>query len=272
MRTTMRDGPRSVDRVMDLLELFARDRQPKTLSQLCVLLGTPKASLFSLVGALAKREMLVRDEAGRYQLGPASLRVAMSMVATRSFTDLTHPFLLKLARETGETALIGCLDLQSLKAVYIDKAESESSVRYTVPIGQTRDLHCSSVGKLILAYRPDIAELVMKKPKLARHTDNTIVDKKLLTAQLRTIRRSGISRTIDEATFGATGMAAPVLNAGGDIVVGVVVAGPTQRIRPNMTKVEQALRKAAAALSSALPAIGVSQISLAIEEVARRRA
>ncbi len=268
----MRDGPRSVERVVDLLELFARDRQPKSLSQLCVLLGTPKASLFSLVGALVKREMLTRDEAGRYQLGPAALRVAMSIAATRSFTDLTHPFLLKLARETGETALIGCLDLQSLKAVYVDKAESESSVRYTVPIGQTRDLHCSSVGKLILAYRPDVAELVFKAPRLTRHTDNTIIDKKLLASQLRTVRRAGISRTIDEATFGATGMAAPILNAGGELVAGVVVAGPTQRVRPNMAKIEQALRKAAAALSAALPATGVAQISLAIEEVARRRA
>ena len=268
----MREGPRSVDRVMDLLELFARDRQPKTLSQLSTLLGAPKASLFSLIGTLIKRETLVRDEAGRYQLGPGTLRIAMSIVATRSFTELTHPFLQKLARETGETALIGCLDQDSLKAVYIDKAESESTVRYTVPIGLTRELHCSSVGKLILAYRPDVTERLLKAPRLTRHTDNTIIDKKLLVSQLRTIRKAGISRTIDEATFGATGMAAPILNAAGDFVAGIVVAGPTQRVRPSMAKVEPALRKAAAALSAELPAIGASQISLAIEEVTRRHA
>ena len=193
-------------------------------------------------------------------------------MSSRSFSDLTHPVLVKLAREVGETALIGCLEPQSLKAVYIDKAESESAVRYTVPIGKIRDLHCSSVGKLIMAYRPDIAERVLKMPRLTRYTGNTIVDKKTLALQLRQIRTNGISKSSDEATSGAAGMAAPILNAAGDFIAGLVVAGPTQRIHSGAGRIERELRAAAAELSESLPDTDASQISLAAEDLVRMRA
>ena len=268
----MRDGPRSVDRIIDLLELFAGDRSPKSLAQLSVALDVPKASLFNLIGTLARREVLSRDDTGRYQLGAAAVRIAMAVMATRSFTDLTHPFLVRLSRLTGETALVACLDMRSLKAVYLDKAESDSSVRYTVPIGQTRELHCSSVGKVMLAHCPDVAELVLRAPRLRRYTDSTVVDKKALQNQIRAIRKAGVARAIDESSFGASGIAAPIFNGAGELVAGLVVAGPTQRMRPNLQRFERALREAAASQSGVLPSVGTSQIAFAIEDVMRRHA
>jgi DNA-binding IclR family transcriptional regulator len=267
-----REGPRAADRVIDLLELFAADRSSKSLSQLSVALGAPKASLFSLFRTLVKREMLIRDEGGRYMLGPAAMRVAMSVMSTSSLDEITHPVLLKLARKTGETSLVASIEAQSLKAVYIDKAESESAVRYTVPIGMSRDLHCSSVGKLILAYRPDLAARILKVPRLARYTGRTVVDKKALARQLQDIRDAGISKAIDEATCGATGLSAPILNAQGDIVAGLTVAGPTQRMLANLPRIEREIRATAKALSAALPDRSARQIATEIERVARGRA
>jgi DNA-binding IclR family transcriptional regulator len=266
-----REGPRAATRVIDILGALARERSSMTLTQLSQALDAPKASMFTLIAALTKREILTRDAADRYQLGPAAMRLAMIMVSSRSFTDITHPFLLKLARKVGETALIGCLEPQSLKVVYVDKAESESAVRYTVPVGFMRDLHCSSVGKIVLAYRPDVATELFKSSRLTRFTGGTVVDKKVLTQQLQTVRTEGIAKTVDEATLGASGIAAPIFNRAGVLVAGLVVAGPTQRVRPDIERIEREVRATARALSLALPETSESQIAMTLEDVIRNR-
>ena len=267
-----RDGPRSADRLIDLLDLMSQDRSGHTLSQLSAALETPKASLFALLGTLTRREMLVRDETGRYQLGPAAMRIAMNIAASRSFTEITHPLLVKLARKVGETVLIGCYEPQAQKAVYVDKAESDSAVRYTVPLGMTRDLHCSSVGKVILAFHPDAAQKALKQSRLKRHTDATVTDRKALLAELEQVRANRLAETVDEATFGASGLSTPIFSRDGVFVAGLVVAGPTQRVRPVAERIARDLHIAAQALTLALPETTSHQISLVMEDARRRRA
>lgn len=267
-----RHGPRSADRLIDLLDCLGRDRSPKSLAELSAALGAPKASLFSLFRTLVDREILSRDQTGRYQLGPAAIRIAVNIAARRSFSEITHPVLVKLARAAGETALIACLDAQHLKLVYVDKAEGDSPIRYTVPVGMVRDLHCSSGGKVVLAFRPDVRKVLIRRNKFERLTANTITKGSALLAELERVRKDGVATAFDESTLGASGLSAPILKSTGELIAVVVVAGPTERFRSRLALIEAEVRRAAQVLSEALPDLADGILEQAVEHRARIRA
>jgi IclR family transcriptional regulator, acetate operon repressor len=248
-------GPRAIGRVLEALEILARHREGKTLSELSHRLGSPKSSLFYLLRALTRLGYLVRGEDGRYRLGPGAFTFAMAALSSRELPELARPFLEDLAAKCGETALIGTLASDGSAAVYIDKVESHNPVRYTVAVGDQRPLYCSALGKLFLAHLPaeqqdEYLRATRLKP-LARHT---ITDRATLKRHLADIRRTGLSVTRDELAEGAAGLAAPIFGRDGQVVAALVVGGPTVRLAPNLARFTKLLKESARAISRVLGA------------------
>jgi DNA-binding IclR family transcriptional regulator len=248
-------GPRAIGRVLQALEILARDRAGQTLSELSHRLASPKSSLFYLLRSLTRLGYLVRGEDGRYRLGPGAFTFAMAALSNRELPEISRPFLEDLAAKSGETALIGTLGSDGAAAVYIDKVESHNPVRYTVAVGDQRPLYCSALGKLFLAYmsaeqQDDYLRATRLKP-LARHT---VTDRATLKRHLADIRRVGFSVTRDELAEGAAGMAAPIFGRDGQLVAALVLGGPTVRLGPNLARFSKLTKDAARAISRVLGA------------------
>jgi len=243
----------AVERVTGTLELLARKRLGLTLTELAHQLDVPKVSLLDLLRGLEDLHYVQKDEIGRYRLGSAAISFARTALAAHDFLEAARPFLKRLARETGETALIAYLDEEEMVAVYVDKIESDSPIRYTVPLGLRRELYAASVGKALLAHLlPEHLEKYLRETRFEDFTGRTIVDVKRLRSELNDIRENGFATTEDERTIGASGIAAPVLSANGTIVAGIVVAGPTSRVLPKQAHLCMIVRDAAREMSSGL--------------------
>lgn len=248
-------GPRAIGRVLEALEILARDRGGQTLSELSQRLASPKSSLFYLLRSLNRLGYLVRGEDGRYRLGPGAFTFAMAALSNRELPELARPFLEDLAAKCGETALIGTLGSDGSAAVYIDRVESHNPVRYTVAVGDQRPLYCSALGKLLLAYmsseqQDDYLKTAKLKP-LARHT---ITDRAALKKHLAEIKRAGLSVTRDELSEGSAGLAAPVFDRDGRVVAALVVGGPSVRLAPNLARFGKMTKDTARAISRVLGA------------------
>lgn len=86
---------------------------------------------------------------------------------------MARPFLLDLARVTGETVFLSVVEREEV--LYIDKVDSTQAIRYIADIGTRRPLHCTSVGKLYLALLPEREALeVALRHGLARFAPATI--------------------------------------------------------------------------------------------------
>ncbi len=109
-----------------------------------------------LLQGLTEEGCLLRDQAGRYRLGPRVRSLALRAAAGEDLALLARPALAKLVEATGETAVLGCFAPEGDMAVYLDRIESHNSIRYAVAVGERRELYCTAMGKVLLAHFPPV--------------------------------------------------------------------------------------------------------------------
>jgi IclR family acetate operon transcriptional repressor len=224
-------GPRALGRALEVLEALARRRDGATLSALSRRLGSPKSSLLYLLRPMTRLGYLVRSPDGHYRLGPAAFTLAMAALSNRELPEMARPFLEDLVATSGETALLATMAGDAPAAVYIDKVESQNTIRYTARIGERRPLYCSAIGKLLLAYLPAAKrEEYLRTTRLKAFTPQTPVTRAALRRALDEIRGAGLSVSVDEIAEGAAGIAAPVFDRRGEVVAGLVLGAPSQRV------------------------------------------
>jgi IclR family acetate operon transcriptional repressor len=242
-----RSGPQSVGRIFAILDSIAGSRRSASLSELAKATGAPKTSLVGLLAGMTAEGCLVRDDAGRYAVGPRVHSLAMRAMAGKELVSLVRPILANLSEATGETTVLGALAPDADAVTYLARIESDNPIRYAVTVGQRRDLYSTATGKALLAYfEPERLKQYLNTTPRKRHTGTTITSAADLLTVLSRIRRDGVARNNDERVVGASGMAAPIFASDGSVVAALLIAGPSERMRVNAKNNEKLLRLAAA--------------------------
>lgn len=254
MTVTTIPAPQSVDRIFAVLDRVSRDNaKGASLADLARDIGAPKTSLLALLAGMVASGRLTKDDAGFYRLGARMFSLAMRIVGSLNLSSLARPALEGLMQDTGETALLGALAPSGDQAMYIDKVETASALRYTVSLGEQRELYSSAIGKVLLAFLPaDRQEAYLKSHELRAFTPATITSRSELRAHLAEIRQQGFASTAGERIVGADALAAPVFGSGGEVIAALVVAGPSERMRAHRARHVERLLAAATQLSSGM--------------------
>ncbi len=243
-----RSAPQSVGRIFAILDVLASSGGTMSLAELAVAAEAPKTSLVGLLAGLVAEGALVRGEGGRYTLGPRVLSLAMQVAGGEELVRLVRPVMERLCEQTGETVVFGTLAPDADLAHYLDRVESTSSIRYAVTIGERRELYCSSMGKILLAFMSEARrEQFLKRVERVQFTDLTITDEKELRQEIKAIQQTGLARSSDERIIGASGIGAPIFGNDGNVVAGLVIAGPTDRFLQHRRDTHEPLLMAAAA-------------------------
>lgn len=246
-------SPQSVERIFAVLNALAASQEAMGLSELARVLGAPKTSLVGLLAGMVDGDFLQREPNGGYRLGPRMFALSMRVVGRLNLTVLARPVLEWLEEQTGETALLGALAPSGDTAMYIDKVESRSALRYTVSLGEHRELYCTAIGKLLLAYMPEAAQReYLETHALKRFAQATVTDRRMLLKEIADSREAGFFHTRGERVEGASAFAVPVFGFPGAMPFGVVVAGPSERMDRNEALHVARLREAATRLGLSL--------------------
>ena len=244
-------GPRSVLRVMDILQALSAEPEGLTLAKLSDRLHLPKTSVFSLMRAL-EGGRYVRSHDGRYTLGDQALKLGASLGQARSFPKSARPVLELLATETGETILLGVLSEEGHEISYVDVIESEKPLRFAVRVGNRRPLYCTAAGKAMLAFLPKAFQTkYLAQTKFVKFTYDTS-SKEELVALFPEIRRRGVIADANGIIDGATGIASPCFDEAGLVSCSVSIAGPTARMMATRGRIEQLALRAAEQISQIL--------------------
>ncbi|MBC7812505.1 MAG: IclR family transcriptional regulator [Burkholderiales bacterium] len=164
-----------------------------------------------------------------YHLGPAALQVGLAGLAKLELFRVAHPFMQALADNSGETALLGIRHGDIV--MYIDKALSNAEIRLDVPVGATRPLNCTAIGKILLAELPD--EEIDRLSQAGAFTQaslHSVTDAERIKREMIEVRERGMAADREEFTLGAMCLAAPIRNHEGRVVAAIAIAGPTQRV------------------------------------------
>lgn len=222
-------SPRSLRRLLGIFETVARAPDGLSLADLSARLKSPKSSLLTLLRPLTADGYLVHNN-GRYALGREIFALANNILSARKFSALIRSLMEEVHQLCGETIILATMDAENETVTYVDVIESSQLIRYSVPAGVTRPLYTSAAGQLLLAYQDEKwRERYLKATKLRPLTERTITDVKVLRRKLETIRNGGVSLSVSEAVDGATGVAAPVFDADGQVIAAFLIAGPSDR-------------------------------------------
>jgi len=238
---------------MSILERLAAQRDGATLTELAIFADAPKTSLVGLLNAMVRERCLRREATGRYVLGERIYAFVAQASEGQDLSKLAQPVLKDLVDATGETAVLGVVADDADLVVYIDKVESNNPVRYTVKVGERREMHCTAMGKVLLAYSdPNRIRRMSSARALKRFTSTTITSPIKFRAELDRIRNEGIARTCGERVAGANGFAVPVFGPDGRAIAALLVAGPADRVQANQALIEHQLIEGARRLNRAI--------------------
>jgi len=115
--------------------------------------------------------------------------------------------------------------------VYVDRLESAHSLRLFTETGRRVPVHCTSSGKVLLAYLPEARRqaLLRAAAPLTPLTPHTITDPSQLAAELDRVRRRGWAEAVNEREVGVASIAAPVRDTGGEVIAAISIGVPLAR-------------------------------------------
>lgn len=210
--STQPDVPpvKSAGRTLDIFELLAAKPHGLTVSEISDRLGLARSSAHGLVRTLHARGYLMQDGGRRFHLGARLIQLGLNVVDRLELRAAARAPLEKLVAATHDTALLVVPDGGDL--LYVDKILSDArDVRTDPRVSSRRPLHCSSLGKALLAALDD--ESVMKVIAvvgLEQATEFSIWQRGKLLADLARTRARGYSVDEQEAVLGVWCVGAPL--------------------------------------------------------------
>src|SRR3954464_2278868 len=176
-------------RATAVLGAFDREHRCLTLSQLSRRSGLPLATVHRLPADLVEGRLLVRRGDGRYEIGARMWKLGLLAPAT-DLRELALPHLQDLVAGTGHTVHPAVPD--GAGALVIERLAGTKTIPTRHSPGGRLPLHCTAVGKALLAYAPTLL-LDEVMVDLRRNTAYTVTDPRVLHRQLDEIRRSGLA-------------------------------------------------------------------------------
>ena len=216
----------SLARGLTILDLLGQSQAGASITEVADILGVDKGSASRLMSTLAKHGYSEKDPVTRrYTLGPQIIRLSGSLLTRNPLYASAKPFLKQLMERTGECAHLAILAQD--KALYIDQVESPATLRVNVQVGQMAPLHCTALGKILLAHSS--AEL---PTSLEAFTPKTITDPEALHQHLEAVRRQGFALDNEEFDPCVCCIAVPVYDFSRKVVGAMGISGPATRLTP----------------------------------------
>lgn len=235
-----RSRVQSVDRTFALLDALSRRGGRAGLGELVADTGLAAATVHRLCGTLAESGHLRRDAGRGYLLGPRLERIGDA--AHRATASWAVPVLTAVVEGTGETANLAVREGDGV--VYLAQVPSPHSMRMFTEVGRRVDVHCTAVGKALVAGDDDDeVRSMLGRAGMRRYTASTIVDPDELIGELRTVRELGFATDESEQEEGVRCVAIAV--GTGDAAFAVSASGPEARFTPDRRDAAVAVLRAA---------------------------
>ncbi|WP_435361780.1 IclR family transcriptional regulator [Haloarchaeobius sp. DFWS5] len=218
---------RSVDRALDVLEVL-QELNGATVSEVAARVDIGKSAVHNQLRTLANRDYVVQ-EGDQYDIGLAFLGLgAYARNRTRIY-QTARPEVEKLAHETGE--LVNLMVEKNGVGIYLHQAKGDNAVQLDTYEGKQVSLHCTALGKAILAFRPrEEVEAYIDEYGLPQVTEHTITDHDEFFDELDRVRDRNYATDSEERLTGLRCIAAPITDGQDRSIAAVSVSCPAHRV------------------------------------------
>lgn len=219
----------SLDRGIRVLLLLA-ERSSMGVTELAEALGVDKSTASRLVETLRAHDMVRLDpETRKVRLGFRILHLGEALKDNLNVIAIARPMLMELSTRINESVHFCAYNNNS---VYVmDQVRSSKNYALSATVGMIEPIHCSSVGKCILAFRrPDTIRALLEDYSFTRYTEHTITTPEALLENLERIRTLGYAVDDEEMAPGVRCLAVPVYDYRNSVRYSIGVSGPKENI------------------------------------------
>lgn len=217
----------AVDKAFEVIKCF-EDHEELGVTEISKKLDIHKSTTFGLISTLSANGILEKNNnTGKYRLGLELYRLGTKVNV--NLKNLVFPYLEEVANNYQETANL--VILKDASVMYLEKVEGSHSMRISTLVGGEKPIHCTAVGKAMLAFlnEKDL-EKTIKKIEFNKYTPNTILDERSLRKALEKIRTRGYAEDCEELEVGLRCIAAPIFNQYKVPFAAISVSGPATRM------------------------------------------
>lgn len=223
------DNLKSLVKVMRILGCFSTINRSLSLTELCATTGYPRSTTHRLVSSMREVGLLDQErQRDRYRLGLKLFELGNIVLANMDLHREARRHVEALSQISGQVVHLALFD--GRQAIVIHRASSSPEGGTPLTLIEAAPVHCTSVGKAILAFQPGEVIDGIIEAGLKRFTDNTITNGKKLRAELAQIRKRGYAIDDGEHQPGLRCIGAPIHDSSGRVIAGVSISGPAWKI------------------------------------------
>jgi IclR family transcriptional regulator, KDG regulon repressor len=250
----------AVQRALRLLKVFDADRRELSLAEMSRLTGINKSTVMRTLATLAEDHYVAYDETTqRYRLGIELFRLGNLVSEAMDLRSVAKPYIEAAGEEAGLIVHLGILDRQEI--VIIEKhwpSVYRDSVTMVSRVGGIVPLHCTGVGKVLLAFREEgEARRMLQNVELTQYSERTITSIPNLMEDLRVTRKRGYAINDGEHEPYIKCYTMPIFDHNDQVVAAMSLTGLRDVInQQDREAVLATLRRATAGISKGLGYVG----------------
>jgi IclR family KDG regulon transcriptional repressor len=203
----------SVEKVFAILEMLSKEKEI-SLSALSKNLFMSKSTLFRFLQTMKDLEYVNQDKKTElYSLNTKLYSLASNALGTSDITRIANRYIHSLSKELKETVHIAILDEEAKKIIYIYKENFNYQLTMMSQVGKKAPLHCTGLGKLLLAYcDKESLDSILKKYYYELFTSSTIKCESDLRFELEKIKDKGYAEDVHEHEENVHCIAVPIFD------------------------------------------------------------
>jgi len=208
----------------EILSVLAERRDGISSAEVETLVNVPRTSAFRILRTLCA-EGMVEKRGKLFFGGPVLMKIGLKSLQSSQVRPLSIPFLDQLAERTGCTAHLAVPS--GYQSLILEVHDSPNPVRVASRPGTIVPLHCSSTGKVFLAFRYEQEiEEYFAQHSCAKSTPNTIVTLEDMKQEIEQIKQHGFAVDNREYHEDVRCLAAPVYDGTGQVIAAIGITGP----------------------------------------------
>jgi len=243
----------SVERAADILELFLISESELSVKEISQKLSLSKSTAHGLIKTLDHRGYLQQNPDNlKYRLGMKLFELGNFIGNHLDIRGISQPIIKALVEELMETVHLVVRERDEV--IYVEKVDGPRALRIYSQVGKRAPIHCTGVGKAILAYQDEKEiERILSSTLLESFTARTITDKDDIKNELKVIKKQGFSIDDEEIELGLKCIAAPIFDHLGNVIASISCASPKMRLdEERLPKVIVGIKRAASEISNSL--------------------
>lgn len=243
----------SIERAADVLELFLVSNPELSVKEISEKLNLSKSTVHGIIKTLEERGYLQQNPVDlKYKLGIKLFELGNFVGNHLDIGKIARPIIRNLVVELNET--VHLVMLQRDEVIYIDKIEGPRALTIYSHIGKRAPVHCTGVGKVILAYQGEKEiDRILSSVVLESYTEYTMTNITNIKNHLKLIREKGYAIDDEEIELGLKCIAAPIFNHQGNVIASISCAAPKMRFDDErIPEVIERIQKASSEISKCL--------------------